>query len=202
MSIIGNGIHIIEKPDWMSWDEIHYVLWKAHAQNRERGMNMAFPALPSEKIREKIEEGHGKMLVALFDGVLVGTAAIKEKNTILWCGTHRCAYTCFIAVIPEYQRTGVYKSLCKRLEEEALSMRLSYMMFDTHELNHRMISINKKNGYIPVDVSVWKDHYNVVMVKWLNGCPYPNWYCTIQFLIHKWYRKLRFKPGRVKRFGI
>ena len=56
-----------EKPEWVSWDEIHDVLWKAHAVNREHGMNMAFPALPGDKIREKIE-GHGKMFVAF--GVL------------------------------------------------------------------------------------------------------------------------------------
>jgi len=44
-------LHIIEKPEWVSWDEIHDVLWKAHAENREKGMNMNLPALPAEQIR-------------------------------------------------------------------------------------------------------------------------------------------------------
>ena len=81
-------------------------------------------------------------------------------------------------------------------------MGLNRILFDTHEHNQRMIDINSQHGFVPVDISVWKDHYNIVMVKWLNGCPYSDWFCKLQFLAHKCYRKLRFKPGKVKRFGI
>ena len=58
---MGSEIQIIEKPDWLSWDEIHDVLWKAHEQNRNNCINMSFPALSGEKIRERIE-GKGKLL--------------------------------------------------------------------------------------------------------------------------------------------
>ena len=72
-------IQVIEKPDWVSWEEIHQVLWKAHEENRRKGMYMAFPALPGEEIRKKIE-GHGKMLVAMDGQKIVGTAAIIVKS--------------------------------------------------------------------------------------------------------------------------
>lgn len=194
-------IEILEKPERVSWDDIHDVLWKSHAQNREKGINMALPSLPGEKIKEKVE-GQGKMLVALCDGKVVGTAAIKTKQPNLWCGKGNYAYCCFASVLPEYNGLGIFKKLDLKREELAKSMGLNRMLGDTNENNKHRLDIARKAGYIFVDISVWKDHYNVVMVKWLNGCPYPNWYCKMQFFIHKWYKKFRFKPGRVKRFGI
>ncbi len=196
-----DNIQIIEKPEWISWDNIHEVLWKSHAQNREKGISMAYPALPGDKIREKIE-GHGKMFVALDDETLVGTAAVIRKQAYLWCGRQEYGYCCFSAVLPEYSGKGIYKNFVYLQEKEAATMGLVMMMFDSHEKNSRVLDVNRKNGYKAVDISIWKDHYNVVMVKWLNGCPYSDWYCHLQFYIHKWYRKLRFKPGYIKRFGI
>ena len=197
------NIQIIEKPDWVSWDEIHEVLWQAHAENREKGMNMAFPALPGEKIRENLEKNQGKMFIAL-DGSnkVIATAAIKVKRTNLWCGTGDYAYLCFASILPEYRGHGIYKQLYIYIEREGRKMGLDRILFDTHEHNQRMIDVNSRHGFKPVDISVWKDHYNVVMVKWLNGCPYSEWYCKLQFYIHKYYMKLKFKPGREKRFGI
>lgn len=194
-------ISIIEKPDWVTWDEIHDVLWKAHRQNRENGMNMALPALPGEEIQKRIE-GNGKMLVAIYDGKVVGTAAIKRKTGNLWCGKGEYAYICFASVLPEFSGKGIYKALDLKREELALSMGLDKMLGDTHENNQHRLSIAQKAGYKFVDVSVWNDHYNVVMVKWLRGCPYSDFYCRFQFFVHKWYRKLRYKPGSIKRFGI
>lgn len=194
-------IVIIEKPLWISWDNIHEVLWKAHAENREKGINMAYPSLPGDKIREKIE-GHGKMFVALDGEKVVGSAAVIVKRAFLWCGRGNYAYCCFSAVLPEYAGKGIYRDFVRLQENEAVSMGFDKVMFDSHESNSRVLDVNRKNGYKAVDISIWKDHYNIVMVKWLNGCPYSDWYCYMQFYIHKWYRKLRFKPGHIKRFGI
>lgn len=196
-------VELLEKPDWISWDDIHEVLWKAHEENREKGMNMAFPALSGEKILENLEKNQGKMIVALNDNNnVIATAAIKVKRANLWCGNGDYAYLCFASILPEYRGKGIYQSLTAYREKEAAKMGLNRILFDTHEHNLHVIDVNSRHGFKPVDVSVWKDHYNVVMVKWLDGCPYSDWYCKFQFLIHRWYRKLRFKPGYVKRFGI
>lgn len=194
-------VQIIEKPDWVSWDDIHDVMWKAHEGNRKQGVFMRYPSLPGDEIRKRIE-GIGKMFVALDGEKVVGTAAIKTMKAYLWCGKGDYSYLCFASVLPEYSGQGIYKQLYIYRERESLKNGISRVMFDTHESNQRMLNINSKNGFKRVDISVWKDHYNVVMVKWLDGCPYSNWHCKLQYLIHKWYRKLRYKPGRVKRFGI
>ena len=185
---MNQNIQIIEKPEWVSWDEIHNVLWRAHEKNRQNGIIMALPALPGNLIREKIE-GHGKMFVALDGEKVVGTAALAIKQYSLWCGKGSYAYCCFASVLPEYNGKGIYKALDLRREELALSMGLVRMIGDTHESNKHRLDIAKKAGYKFVDYKSYKNHYNVVMVKWLNGCPYSEFRCKIEF--HK--RKLKVK---------
>ena len=185
---MNQNIQIIEKPEWVSWDEIHNVLWKAHEKNRQNGIIMALPTLPGNLIREKIE-GHGKMLVALDGEKVVGTAALTIKQYSLWCGKGSYAYCCFASVLPEYNGKGIYKALDLKREELALTLQLTRMLGDTHENNKHRLDIAKKAGYKFVDYKYYKNHYNVVMVKWLNGCPYSEFRCKIEF--HK--RKLKVK---------
>lgn len=193
---------VLEKPDSVSWDVIHDVLWKAHEKNREKGINMSFPSLPGERIREIIE-GSGKMFVALMNDVVIGTGAVIKKKSNLWCGNGEYGYLCFASVLPEYNGLGIYQSLRTCIEKETQEMGLNKVLFETHEKNYRMLAINNRNAYKRVDFKVTTtDHYNILMVKWLDGCPYSDCYVRLQFLIRKCYRKLRFKPGRVKRFRI
>lgn len=198
-----NNIEILERPDWVSWDDIHDVLWKAHAMNREKGINMAFPALPGDKICEMIEGGNGKMFVAVDKNTVVGTGAVIKKKHNLWCGKGEYGYLCFASVLPNYSSMGIYKQLREYIERETCKMGIDKVLFETHEGNGRMLRINSRNDYKMVDFKVTStDHYNVLMVKWLDGCPYSDLYVKWQFLIRKWYRRLRYKPGRVKRYGI
>ena len=195
------GIQVIEKPDWVSWDEIHNVLWKAHAQNRNRQINMALPAMSGEKITEFLK-GRGKMFVAMANDKVVGTGALLTKRTSMWCMNTKCAYFCFGCILPEYNGQGIHKEIHGCLEKEAFANGIEVLTFSTHERNQKIQEIHKKNGFIAVDIHVCNDHYNIVMAKWLNARPYSDWYIKWQFLIHKWYKKLRYKPGGVKRFGI
>lgn len=183
-------ISIVEKPDWVSWDEIHQVLWKAHADNRNNGVVMRYPSLSGEEICQKIE-GNGKMLCAIADGKVVGTAAIIVKSSHLWCGKGNYAYCCFASVLPEYNGKGIYKVLDLKREELALTLQLTRMLGDTHENNKHRLDIAKKAGYKFVDYKYYKNHYNVVMVKWLNGCPYTEFRCKIEFLKRKLQVKIK-----------
>ena len=45
-------ISIIEKLEWVSWDEIHDVLWKAHERNRANGGLMSYPSLSGEELKK------------------------------------------------------------------------------------------------------------------------------------------------------
>ena len=104
-------VQIIEKPDWVTWDEIHEVIWKSHEANRQRGINMRFPSLSGEEIKKRVEDGNGKMFIAVDGNKVVGTAAVKRKKANLWCGKGDYAYLCFASVLPEYSGQGIYKQL-------------------------------------------------------------------------------------------
>lgn len=183
-------IQIIEKPDWVSWDEIKQCLMNAHAENRSKGIVMRKPSLPASEIEKEIGDA-GIMLVALDGPKVVGTAAllIKEKNT--WYNIGICGYLCFAAILPAYNGKGIYKRLCEKREEIAKKKGIDRLFFDTHHKNQHVISINKSQGFKCVDVKMLRDHWNVVMFKWLNGCPYSDTRCWVEFSGRKIYKIIR-----------
>ena len=169
------------KPESLSWDAIHEVIWASHEENRRNGVNMRYPSLPGSEIEKRVEPD-GKMLVAMTDeGKLVGTAAMIPKEASLWFGKHRFAYCCFASILPEYNGMGIYKEMCRIQEELAREAGLEMMLFDTHEKNTRNLIHSIKAGYRYVDLKHYKDHFNVVMVKWLNGCPYSRFNCWFHY---------------------
>lgn len=179
------NVRVIEKPEWLSWDEIHKVIWQSHSRNRKEGMNMHFPSMSGDEIRNRIEEGKGKMFIALDGEKLVGTGALTVKRVDLWCGKGEYAYLCFAAVLPEYNGQGVYKAMCELREEESRKMGLDRMMFDSHENNKKLFGINAKSGFYPVSYKNYGDHNNVIMVKWLDHCPYSYARCRLEFVKQK-----------------
>jgi GNAT superfamily N-acetyltransferase len=173
-------IIIIEKPDWVSWDDIHEVLWKAHEQNRKKGINMTHYQWPVEKICEFLGE-NGVVIVALKDKKVIGTAAIAEKYGKNWYADGRYAYNCFACVLPEYTGKGIYRQLCNKREEIAKSRNYVSMVFDTHVKNAYVQNVNKQNDFRYVKYFHAHDHYCVVMAKWVNGCPYTKLYCYYRY---------------------
>ena len=198
-------IHIIEKPDWVSWDEIHSVVWNAHAQNREKGIIMSYPSLSGDEIRRRIEND-GKLFIALDGQKVVGTLALIVKQGKNWYNKGRYGYLCFGAVLPDYSGKGIYRSLYQLAESTSKQMGLSVLTRDTNENNARMLKISKQEGYLFVECKAYKDHFNIVRAKWLNNCPFPTWYIKIRFVLSKFFVKTRFRmdpqKGKVKRFGI
>lgn len=163
---------------------------------------MKYPSLPGKEIEKKLG-AEGKMLVALSDdGKLVGTAAMMPKKAKFWFGEHVFAYCCFASILPEFNGKGIYKEMCRLQEVMAREAGLNIMMFDTHEKNSRNLGHSIKAGYKFVDYKFYRNHYNVVMVKWLDGCPYSSLRCVLTYSIKKWYTKARVSLGRIKRSGI
>lgn len=200
---MNSEIRYIEKPEWVSWDEIHNVLVNAHAQNRANGIYMRKPTLPGEEIAKEIGND-GKMFVAMDGEHVVGTLALLIKIGKRWYNTGKYGYLCYGAVLPEYGGKGIYRSLYQLAETFAKQLGLKVLTRDTNEKNARMLKITKQEGYHFVEYKVCKDHFNIVRVKWLDKCPYPSWYIKLRFLISKFSIKLRFKTdpekGNVKRF--
>lgn len=178
-----SNIPIVKKPEWVSWDNIHQVLYYAHAENRSKGIIMRKPSLPGDDIKQEIGED-GVMLVALDGKKVVGTAALVVKDCKTWYNEGKYGYLCFDAILPEYNGRGIYKRLCEEREVLAKKMGLDKLSFDTHHNNTHVIEIHKLQGFRCVDIKILRDHWNVVMFKWLNDCPYSNTHCTFIYLLH------------------
>lgn len=178
-------IIIEEKPDFVSWDDVHDCLWKAHEKNREKGMFMRYPSMPGEEIKQKVGE-NGHFYVALHNGKVVGTAALLVKEATLWCGKpkEKYAYFCFASVLPEYKGYGIYGKLCEYRERAAKQKGLSKILYDTHLENTHQLAIALKNDYHKVDVRKYADHCNVLLVKWLETCPISNAEFKIRYLVN------------------
>lgn len=183
---MSSGINIIEKPDWVSWDDIKQCLKDSHSVNRAKGINMTHYQWPAIKIKESLGE-NGFMLVALDGKKLVGTAGVGEKSGKSWYANGRYGYMCFAGVLPEYSGCGIYRALVNRREEIAKSRNYQILVFDTHCKNKKVQKIALKNGYRYVRFfqAQSRDHYSVVMAKWLNGCPYTKFYCCYRYLKSK-----------------
>jgi len=196
-----SDIQIIEKPDWVSWDEIHEVLWKAHEKNREKGMSMRYPSLSGDELRNLIGE-KGKCFVAIYDGNVVGTNAFILKQNLRWYAKGQIvAHFCLASVLPEYQGSSVYFSLNRYRQKYIDKLGIKIMDMDTAENNKLMQRLLLKQGYKYVDYMAPKSsHYSVIMARWTDGCPFSDRYCAFRFWVRKFIVRLRYKPGRIKRF--
>ncbi len=185
-----DGIQILEKPEWVTWDEIHEVLIHSHSENRSKGIIMRKPSLPGDEIRREIGED-GIMLVAFYDNKLVGTAGLLKKECKSWFHNGYYGYCCFDAVLPEYNGKGIYRELCEIRTQIAQKKGLEALYVDTHHENKHAIDVNLRNGFRRVGVRNLSDHWNVVLFKWLDGCPYSDMKCNYEFLRRKYVLLLR-----------
>jgi RimJ/RimL family protein N-acetyltransferase len=203
MSDIDN-FYFGEKPDNVSWDSIHEVLWKAHEQNRAHGMYMLYPSLPGEKLKELIGST-GHCFVAMEGNKVVGTCSFKPINRNAWYSKGRkTAYYILDGVLPEFAGKGIHARLFNLRQSYVEKQGYDLFVMDTAEHNLPIQKIFLKNGFRYVSFKCYSSggNYAVIIAKWLNGCPYLDWYCQLRFLLRKYYIKLRFKPGYIKRFGI
>lgn len=193
---------MMEKPDSVSWDVIHDVLWAAHAKNREDGIHMKAPALSGEKMKELVGE-QGRCLVAMDGDKVVGTSSYKIITSNKWYAQGQAiAYWMLNGVLPEYQGNGIYSKLLRYSEESIRQSHINLIEMNTAEHNTTVQRALRKKGWVYVDfITFPTDHYSVVMVKWLNACPFSRWKCWWMFTSNKWKEKIKYKPGRIKRFG-
>ena len=176
-------VTVTEKPEWVSWDEIAEVIHAAHAKNIQNGVVMRYAQLPGDEIRKRIE-GRGTMVVALDGKRVVGTGAVHTVmlHNQWWYGTGEVAYYCFASVLPEYEGQGIYKQISIYREKIVRKMGLSRIMYDTNADNIHQQEIAKRAGYKFVKYKYEYGHMSVVAIKWLDGCPYSDFYLKYHLL--------------------
>lgn len=106
-------IKILQKPDYITWEQITELLHLAFAEKNERGLKYLATHQDAETTRRRV--GDGVCFVALLGDVLIGTASMRilKPNEInkKWHNQNLYAYTSQLAVHPDYKGYGVGKLL-------------------------------------------------------------------------------------------
>ena len=195
-----NEIKIIEKPEWISWDDIHQLLLEAHKDNIAKGLVSLYPQLPGEKIKEKLGE-EGRCWVALDGDKLVGTHSVTFfKGKKWWNKGKSVAHGCFTGILKEYQGIGILDELHEKYHNYVSGKGIDMTEGDTPESNRIMRKVLEKKGFKTVEFfAPHSDHYSVRIVKWYNGCPFHENYILRRFKISEKLTRWRYKPGKVER---
>ena len=194
------NIIIREKPIDLSWEKVQEVIFLAHTDTSKQGGVQISARLSGEEIKEKV--GDGICYVALYNDKVVGTCSVTLHLKNAWFHKGIAAYYMLAAVLPEFQGLGIYSRLNEKCDEFALAHGVNVVYLYTAESNFKLQHISERYGFrlISYYVSPKTDYYSVLMAKWLNGCPYPKWYCRCMFFLSKLYIKIRYRAGMVKRF--
>lgn len=183
------GITVTVRPETVSWETVSQVLREAHRENVRQGIRMTYPNLPPQELWA-ITEGRGGTLYLASDGDrVVGTAAVVRIDKAIWCGDGAYAYCFLDAVVPDYAGKGVFRQLAAAQERWARAAGISRLLLDTNERNRPMLRLCRKNGWRAVDYRIHHGYSSVMLVRWLDGCPYSPLYCRYKYLWMKWARK-------------
>lgn len=179
-------IKYMEKPDWVSWEDILTCLHEAHKVNKRKGFAMPGYDMTIEEFKEKL--GDGKCFVALDGNKVVGVNSVKFIRSRRWCTWgKRVAYSCLDGVLKAYQGTDVYFSLNAIRSKCINESGVGAIEFNTAEHNKAIIKHSIKRGAKIVQYSriTQGGYHPIVMVRWLHGCPYPDWLCNFMFKLSK-----------------
>lgn len=196
-------IIIKEKPDNISFEEIHDVIYSAHEENLKNGIVMRTTTLTGKELKERIGKD-GMCFVALDKEKIVGTISVRFVKRDKWYAKGIIPDCMLAGVIPEYRGKHISSMLEQKAFEFIREKGYNLVELDTAENNVKAVEIYKHQGFKLVDYHAYHgvDHYSVVMIKWLDKCPYSDIYCKIHYAIRRFFIRLRYKVGRIKRFGI
>lgn len=193
-------IHYLLKPDWVTWDDIKECMTKAHEVNRKKGVVMQNQYMTPDEFKDYYKDAY--CFVALCDNKVIGTCSLRIIDGHAWWAKGIEAYTFGDAILPNYRGTDVFEKLNALRKQYIVNSKAKVVCFDTAENNVVVQKFNLRKGAKRVRLissrKTW--YYSVVMVIWLEGCPFSDWYCDFRYKLSCFLVKLVFKPGRKFRF--
>lgn len=194
------AIQVIDRPDSISWDQIHELLNTAHSRNLSDGIVMRTALISGDELAERVGKD-GYCFVALEDGRLVGTISLKFLQRDHWYHKGTIAYSMMLGILPEASGKGIYSMLKARLNEVSREHGVNVVEIDTNERNRKIMEISERHGYhkVRIKASHKVRHYSVVMVKWLDGCPFSERYCRFRYTLQSCWFRMLYKRGHILR---
>lgn len=193
-------IQIMEKPDWVSWEEIHDIIYAAHESNREKGLDIRNAHLSGDELKESLGP-EGVCFVALDGDKVVATSSVAFHTLNTWyCRGQKVGYGTLSAVLPEYKGKHLFTELEKVRIEYARKKGCPGFYVKTAEDNTKRRSIAKKDGYFEVAIgrTSFNPHNYLTIYKWLEGRPYPVCYIRLRFFWTWLILKTKLVLGKIK----
>lgn len=181
-----NDLIIIPKPDSISWEEITALLHLGYAERANEGLQFSAVDQPVEKTIERI--GDGVCMVALMDGMLVGTESYKliERKKLKWNRWYhdeKFYYLHSFTVHPDYKKKGIGLKLKNSIREEAIKNNIQSLIFDTSIHAKWLIDWYCRLGFQKVGYisHLSTNYYSVVMRTPISGKHYSVIYRNIRY---------------------
>lgn len=196
-----NTIHVVLKPDSISWDDLARCQQLAHLSNKAQGINMKCADYSGEDLKKSIKNGF--TLVAQDEaGVVAGMLSVEYRTVNQWWHKGPCAYICYVAVVPEFKGRGVYKALSNKANQMIAEKAIDVEYLHTHIKNEAAQRAYVKDGYKKVRLSPGegKDYYSVEMAKWLDGKGKSRILCCLMYTAIEIVVRIVYKPGKIRRF--
>ena len=194
-------IQFMLKPDWVSWEDVCECIRAASVVNDKKGFHMVFSKIKPEEIKNDLKNVY--CFVAIHNHKVVGTASYKFMNIKKWWAWGKVVYYCHDSIHPDYRGTDVYFGLSDLREKYVQESGVKIRQFHTAEHNKTVIKINKIYGYKLVQfhpTAKGADYYSVAMVRWDDGCPFPEWFLKFMYNLSKIVSKMLWKPGYKSKF--
>lgn len=195
-------ITFIKKPDWVSWDEIQRCHVIGHERNIKKGLKMHCAELTAEELKDEL---NGAICYVALDGKrVVGTTSLKILDVRKLWFKKRIGIMMMEAILPEYIGSDVFFGLQDIRMKDAVENNVEILYFGTAEANKVVRKVQSKLGFKQILFRSFPDttYYSVMMAKWIKGKPLPDWLIKTLFYLSEKYVKFRYKPGKIKRFGI
>lgn len=197
-------IRVMEKPDWISWDEVQQCIHDAQLTNKKKGFDMSFGYKTGEELRKSVGENGYCFVVLNVCNKVIATISLRVSDIHKWWYKGMAGYHCNEAVLPDYRGTDAYFLMHAAVERKEKELGLKLLWATTAEQNKVILRLAAKSGWKQVQYTAFKGcgYYSVVIARWLGGCPYSAKWIKFMFNISKIRTKLLFKPGRLKRFAV
>lgn len=194
-------IKIMEKPEWISWQDVQDCIYHSQLTNVKKGFDMHFGHYTAEQLKNAV--GDGFCFVAINEHKqVVGTVSLIITNIKFWWHKGKAGLQGYEGILPAYRGTDIYFDLHNMLETKEKKLGLKVLWATTSEKNKVVIKTCKLNDWKVVQYSPsgkGANYYSYVFAKWIDGCPYKDKHISFMFKLSKIVVKALYKPGKVSR---
>lgn len=196
-------IRVMEKPDWISWDEVQQCIHDAQLTNKKKGFDMSFGHKTGDELRKSVGENGYCFVVLNESNKVIATMSLRVSNIRFWWYKGEAGFHCCEAVLPDYRGTDAYFDMHAAIKRKERELGIKLLWFTTAERNKVVLRTAIKTGCKMVRYASFSgcDYYSVIFAKWLDeGCPYSDATIKFMYYLSKIAVKILYKPGHIKRF--